>query len=127
MEIVYYFAFFFFFLKMPSFWTNCGLGLEEIPGLGQSEKFLMHFELRTSRTSLRAPLEWKMGDENCGAPSCSVEKVSPGDERWKPRWREGQRHRTESMSEPSFLEPIHFSFCLNSFDLGFCHLQPRQF
>lgn len=85
MEDVYYFAFFFFFLKMPSFRTNCGLGIEALLGLGQSEKFLRHFELRTSRTSLRASLEWNLGDENCGAASCSVEKVSPGDERWKPR------------------------------------------
>lgn len=76
---------FFFSLKMPSFRTNCGLGIEALLRLGQSEKFLRHFELRTSRTNLRASLEWNLGDENCGAASCSVEKVSPGDERWKPR------------------------------------------
>lgn len=81
MEDVYYFAFLKFFLKMPSFLDKLWSWDRSPSSAGSIREIPRHFELRTSRTSLRASLEWNLGDENCGAASCSVEKVSPGDER----------------------------------------------
>lgn len=94
---------------MPSFWTNCGLGIEALLGLGQSEKFLRHFELRTSRTSLRASLSgtWEM---RIVVLLPALWKKSVQEMRGRSQDEERGRDTGLRACLELSLEPIHFSF-----------------